>query len=50
MGRENRDLIDFLMEDDEKFYEHYLSRLTKEEYEKFLEENPEFCIKEPKAK
>ena len=38
-----RDLIDFLLEDDQEFFEQFLSRMTEEEYQKFLGENPEFC-------
>lgn len=38
-----RDLIDFLLEDDQEFFEQYLSRMTEEEYQKFLGEIPEFC-------
>ena len=38
-----RELIAFLLEDDQEFFEQYLSRMTEEEYQKFLGENPEFC-------
>lgn len=38
------DFLQFILEDDREFYEHYLSNLTKEEYEEFLKAHPDFHV------